>query len=91
MMEFMEELKELVHKGEQIAQQMQGGNFGQRKYGHYGMRDNQGGYQMNGMNNFGQRWGGNQMQGQYPMQGMPNMQGGYPNQQWPDVNPLMFM
>ena len=46
MMEFMEDLKELVHKGEQIAQQMQqSGNFGQRRsYGRYGMRDNQSGY-----------------------------------------------
>lgn len=89
-MEFMEDLKELVHKGEQIAQQMQGGNFGERsKYSRYGMRDNQGSYQSGQMNGgYGQRWGGHQMQGQYPMQ---NMQGGYPNQQWPDVNPMMFM
>lgn len=80
-MQFMEELKELVHKGEQIAHKMQGGNFGQRGgYGHYGMRDNQNGYSGNG--SYGQRWGGGQMQGGYPP-----MQGGYPN----DVNPLMFM
>lgn len=91
-MEFMEEFKELYHKGEQIAQQMQGGNFGQRRYSRYGMRDNQGSYQGGQMNgSYGQRWGGHQMQGQYPMQGMQGMQGGYPNQQWPDVNPLMFM
>lgn len=82
-MEFMHELKELVHKGEQIAQQMQGGNFGQRKYGNYGMRDNQsygGGYG----GNYGQRWNEPQMQGQYPMQGEHS-------QQWPNVNPMMFM
>lgn len=80
MMEFMEELKELVHKGEQIAHKMQGGNFGQRSsYGHYGMRDNQSGYSGG---NYGQRWGGGQMQGGYPP-----MQGGYPG----DINPMMFM
>jgi hypothetical protein len=86
-MEFMEELKELCHKGEQIAQQMQGSNFGQRHY-RYGMRDNQMNSPMGG--SYGQRWGSQPMQGQYPMQGM-QMQGGYPNQQWPDVNPMMFM
>lgn len=80
MMEFMEELKELVHKGEQIAHKMQGGNFGQRSgYGHYGMRNNQSGYSGG---NYGQRWGGGQMQGGYPP-----MQGGYPG----DINPMMFM
>lgn len=80
-MQFMEELKELTHKGEQIAQRMQGGNFGQRGgYGRYGMRDNQSSYG----GSYGQRWGN-------PMQGQGPMQGGYPSQQWPDVNPLMFM
>lgn len=60
MMEFMEELKELVHKGEQIMHKMQGGNFGQRRY-HYGMRDSQG-------------YGGgySQMQGHYPTRGYPD-------------------
>lgn len=81
-MEFMEDLKELVHKGEQIAQQMQGGNFGQRRY-RYGMRDNQSDGPMGG--GYGQRWNGNQMQGQYPMQGS------YHNPQYPDINPMMFM
>lgn len=90
-MEFMHELKELVHKGEQIAQQMQGGNFGQRKYGNYGMRDNQSYSGDYGGGNFGQRWGEPHMQGQYPMQGQfPQMQGEH-SQQWPNVNPMMFM
>lgn len=85
-MEFMEDLKELVHKGEQIAQQMQqSGSFGQRRsYGRYGMRDNQSGYGGGSSGSYGQRW-------HEPMQGNYPMQGGYPQQQWPDVNPMMFM
>lgn len=78
-MQFMHELKELVHKGEEIAQQMQGGNYGQRRYGRYGMRDEQ-----NYGGGYGQRWDEHQMQGQYPPHG------GY-QQHWQDVNPMMFM
>jgi hypothetical protein len=40
MMDFMEDLKEVIQKGEQLMQEMQGGSFGQR--GSYGMRS--GGY-----------------------------------------------
>lgn len=88
MMQFMEELKQLCHKGEQIAQKMQGENYGQRGYGRYGMRDNQGGYGGgSGSGGYGQRWeGGPMMQGGYP----PHMQGGYQSQ-YPDINPMMFM
>ena len=82
MMQFMEELKELVHKGEQMVQHMQGGNLGERRYSHMGMRDNQG-YPMS-TGNWNQRWGGHPMQGQF------TPQGGYPPQ-YPDMNPLMFM
>lgn len=88
MIEFMEELEELCHKGKQIMQKMQGENFGQRRY-HYGMRDSQGsyggGYGSGG--GYGQRWDEYpQMQGGYPP-----MQGGYHNPQRPDINPMMFM
>lgn len=86
LMQFMEEFKELYHKGEQIMQKMQGGeSYGQRRY-RYGMRDSggySGGY---GSGSYGQRWDGPQMHGEYPP-----MHGGYSNQQWPDVNPMMFM
>lgn len=78
-MQFMHELKELVHKGEEMAQQMQGG-YGQRRYGRYGMRDEHeygGGY--------GHEWGEHQMQGHYP----PSHDG-YQGH-WKDVNPMMFM
>lgn len=78
-MQFMHELKELVHKGEEMAQQMQGGSYGQRRYGRYGMRDEHdyGGY--------GHEWGEHQMQGHYP----PSHDG-Y-QRHWQDVNPMMFM
>ena len=84
MMQFMEELKELCHKGEQIVQHMQQGeNFGQRRY-RYGMRDS-GGYGGYG-SGYGQRWDGD-----YPMHGdYPQMHGGH-HGQYPDVNPMMFM
>lgn len=36
-MDFVEDLKEIVHKAEQLMQEMQGGSFGQR--GGYGMRN----------------------------------------------------
>lgn len=82
LMQFMEEFKELYHKGEQIMQKMQGGeSYGQRRY-RYGMRDDYGGH-----------GGYSQMHGDYPpMYGeYPQMHGGYHGQQWPDVNPMMFM
>lgn len=87
MMQFMDELKQLCHKGEQIAQRMQGENFGQRGgYGRYGMRDNQSGYNSGG-SNYGQRWDeGPMMHGGYPPQGGYQSQGQYPN-----INPMMFM
>lgn len=37
LMDFMEDLKEVIQKGEQLMQEMQGGSFGQRGGG-YGMR-----------------------------------------------------
>lgn len=37
LMDFMEDLKEVIQKGEQLMQEMQGGSFGQRSGG-YGMR-----------------------------------------------------
>ena len=85
MMQFMEEFKELYHKGEQIMQKMQGDNFGQRRY-RYGMRDEQSGYGGGSYSSggYGQRWD-NQMHG-----GFPPMQGGY-HSQYPDINPMMFM
>lgn len=53
LMEFMEEFKELYHKGEQLMQEMQGGSFGQRGGG-YGMRGGYGhGYNRRG--GYGQR------------------------------------
>ena len=78
-MQFMHELKELVHKGEEMAQQMQGSGYGQRRYGRYGMRDEHdyGGYD--------HEWGEHQMQGHYP----PSHDG-Y-QRHWQDVNPMMFM
>jgi hypothetical protein len=84
-MEFMDELKELCHKGEQIVHKMQQGSFGQRKYGRYGMRDNQGGYDGGYGGSYGQRWEGQPMHGDY------QMRGGYPDQHWQDINPMMFM
>lgn len=48
-MDFLEDLKEVIQKGEQLMQEMQGGSFGQR--GGYGMR---GGY---GGQGYGQRGG----------------------------------
>lgn len=51
-MEFMEEFKELYHKGEQIMQEIQGGSFGQR--GGYGMRNDYSGY---GNRGYGMRRG----------------------------------
>ena len=78
-MEFMEEFKELYHKGEKIMQKMQGDNYGQRRY-RYGMRDGHDGYG----GGYGQRWDG-PMQGNYPP-----MQGGF-HSQYPDINPMMFM
>lgn len=85
MMQFMEEFKELYHKGEQIMQKMQGENFGQRRY-RYGMRDGQGSYGGGSYSggSYGQRWDGPQMHGDYPP-----MHGDH--SQWPDVNPMMFM
>lgn len=37
LMDFVEDLKEVIQKGEQLMQEMQGGSFGQRGGG-YGMR-----------------------------------------------------
>lgn len=87
MMQFMEELKELCHKGEQIAQKMHGESYGQRRYGRYGMRDDYGGQSGSyGGGSYGQRWDDSpMMQGGYPP-----MQGGYQSQ-YPNVNPMMFM
>lgn len=78
MMQFMEELKELCHKGEQIVHHMQGDNFGQRRY-RYGMRDGQSSYGSGNYSGggYGQRWDN-------------PMQGGY-HSQYPDINPMMFM
>lgn len=79
-MEFMHELKELVHKGEQMVQQMQGGSYGQRRYSRYGMRDEHdygGGYS--------HEWDEHQMRGHYP----PSHEGS--PQHWQNVNPMMFM
>lgn len=50
MMDFLEDLKEIIQKGEQLMQEMHGGSFGQR--GGYGMR---GGYGSRG--GYGQRGG----------------------------------
>jgi len=50
MMDFLEDLKEVIQKGEQLMQEMHGGSFGQR--GGYGMR---GGYGSRG--GYGQRGG----------------------------------
>lgn len=77
MMEFMEELKELCHKGEQIVHKMQQSGYGQRRYGRYGMREGYhdgygGGYE-------DQKWDS------------PQMHDGYHEQHWQDVNPRMFM
>lgn len=55
MMDFMEDLKEVIQKGEQLMQEMHGGSFGQR--GGYGMRGSygmRGGY---GNRGYGQRGG----------------------------------
>lgn len=52
LMEFVEDLKEVVRKGEELMQEMQGGSFGQR--GGYGMRG--GSYGMRG-GNYGNRGG----------------------------------
>lgn len=87
MMKFKEELQELVHKGQQLLQKMQGGNFGQRG-GYYGMRDNGGqggGYNQGG--NYGQReqpWMHQNPQG-FPEQNWGGG-GGYPN-----IDPRYFL
>lgn len=47
LMEFVEDLKEVVRKGEELMQEMQGGSFGQR--GGYGMRGGYGGHGGYGM------------------------------------------
>lgn len=52
-MDFMEDLKEVIQKGEQLMQEMQGGSFGQRGGG-YGMRSGSG-YGMRG--GYGNRGG----------------------------------
>lgn len=52
LMDFMEDLKEVIQKGEQLMQEMQGGSFGQR--GGYGMRSGSG-YGMRG--GYGNRGG----------------------------------
>lgn len=49
-MDFLEDLKEVIQKGEQLMQEMHGGSFGQREG--YGMR---GGYGSRG--GYGQRGG----------------------------------
>ena len=75
MMQLKHELKEFVEKGQHILQKMEG-SMGQR---YYGMRGGQsGGYSGGNGGNFGNRehW----------------MQGGFPQQdQWPNVDPRMFM
>lgn len=53
LMDFMEDLKEIIQKGEQLMQEMQGGSFGQRGGG-YGNRGG-GGYGSRG--GYGQRGG----------------------------------
>jgi hypothetical protein len=53
LMDFMEDLKEVIQKGEQLMQEMQGGSFGQRGGG-YGMRSGSG-YGMRG--GYGNRGG----------------------------------
>ena len=53
MMDFLEDLKEVIQKGEQLMQEMHGSSFGQR--GSYGMRsDYSGNY---GNRGYGQRRG----------------------------------
>lgn len=78
MMQFKEELKELVHKGQQLLQKMDG-SMGQR--GYYGMRGGNGygggNYSGGSSGNYNQResW----------------MQGGYPQEQWQNIDPRWFM
>ena len=80
MMQLKHELKEFIEHGQHILQKMEG-SMGQR---YYGMRGGQGGYSGSQGGNYGNRehW----MQGGYPQQGM------YPSQeQWPNIDPRMFM
>ena len=53
MMDFLEDLKEVIQKGEQLMQEMQGGSFGQR--GGYGMRGNYGNRGYSHRSGYGQR------------------------------------
>lgn len=79
MMQLKHELKEFIEHGQHILQKMEG-SMGQR---YYGMRGGQGGYSGSQGGNYGNR---EHMMGGYPQQGM------YPSQeQWPNIDPRMFM
>lgn len=79
MMQLKHELKEFVEKGQHILQKMEG-SMGQR---YYGMR---GGSSYGGSNYSGGGQGGNYGNREHWMQG------GFPQQdQWPNVDPRMFM
>ena len=81
LMDFMEEFKELYHKGEQLMQEMQGGSFGQRGGGYgnrggggYGNRSgygNRGGYGRRGADIGHQIGASQQMGGGDPYSQMP--------------------
>ena len=69
MMEFLEDLKEMIQKGEQLMQEMQGGSFGQRGGG-YGNRGG-GGYGQRGADIGHQIGASQQMGGGDPYSQMP--------------------
>ena len=79
-MDFVEDLKEVIQKGEQLMQEMQGGSFGQRGGG-YGMRSgsynnrsgygNRGGYGRRGADIGHQIGAPQQMGGGDPYSQMP--------------------
>ena len=80
LMDFVEDLKEVIQKGEQLMQEMQGGSFGQRGGG-YGMRSgsynnrsgygNRGGYGRRGADIGHQIGASQQMGGGDPYSQMP--------------------
>ena len=83
MMQLKHELKEFIEKGQHILQKMDG-SMGQR--GFYGMRGGQGGGYSGGSG-----YGGGSQGGSYGNR-EPWSQGGFPQQeQWPSVDPRMFM
>ena len=86
MMQLKHELKEFIEHGQHILQKMEG-SMGQR--GFYGMRGGQGSGYSGGGGYSGQ--GGNYGNREPWSQGGFSQQGMYPQEQWPNIDPRIFM